>query len=163
MIISKAGSGDTEFYLRNVSGQPRLGIGVLPAHPLQVQDGSGGGGAYTDGFTWTDVSTRSKKKNIRDIRPEDAMQALDELTPVTYQYKGDETNDMRAGFIAEDVPEIVARNDRKSLSALEIVAVLTQVVKEQKGQIEQLQGDNLELKDDNLELKERLSRLEAAL
>ena len=36
------------------------------------------------------------------------------------------------GFIAEDVPDLVATKDRKALSPMDIVAVLTRVVKEQQ-------------------------------
>jgi hypothetical protein len=41
------------------------------------------------------------------------------------------------GFIAEDVPELVARKDRKSLSPMDIVAVLTKVVQEQKQSLDE--------------------------
>jgi hypothetical protein len=43
------------------------------------------------------------------------------------------------GFIAEDVPELVAQNDRKSLSTLDIVGVLTKVVQEQQKSIKEQQ------------------------
>jgi hypothetical protein len=36
------------------------------------------------------------------------------------------------GFIAEDVPDLVATKDRKGLSPMDIVAVLTKVVQEQQ-------------------------------
>ncbi|MBI2060130.1 MAG: hypothetical protein HYT87_10195 [Nitrospirae bacterium] len=42
------------------------------------------------------------------------------------------------GFIAEDVPNLVATNDRKGLSSMDLVAVLTKVVQEQQRQIEEL-------------------------
>jgi acetolactate synthase small subunit len=42
------------------------------------------------------------------------------------------------GFIAEDVPDLVATTDRKGLSAMDIVAVLTKAVKEQQKTIEAL-------------------------
>ena len=44
------------------------------------------------------------------------------------------------GFIAEDVPELVATGDRQGLSAMDIVAVLTKVVQEQQQKIEQLEA-----------------------
>jgi hypothetical protein len=43
------------------------------------------------------------------------------------------------GFIAEDVPELIARKNRKSLSPMDIVAVLTKVVREQRRDMEQQQ------------------------
>ena len=36
------------------------------------------------------------------------------------------------GFIAEDVPELVATPDRKGLSAMDMVGVLTKAVQEQQ-------------------------------
>ncbi len=44
------------------------------------------------------------------------------------------------GFIAEDVPELVATNDRKGLSSMDIVAVLTKVLQEQQKTISELTG-----------------------
>jgi hypothetical protein len=44
--------------------------------------------------------------------------------------------DPRVGFVAEDVPALVATPGRQTLSALEIVAVLTRVVKEQQQAIQ---------------------------
>jgi len=42
------------------------------------------------------------------------------------------------GFIAEDVPELLATKDRKGLSPMDIVAVLTRVVQEQQKTIADL-------------------------
>jgi len=36
------------------------------------------------------------------------------------------------GFIAEDAPELVASKDRKGMSSMDVVAVLTKVVQEQQ-------------------------------
>lgn len=44
------------------------------------------------------------------------------------------------GFIAEDVPEVVASKDRKGLSPMDIVAVLTKVVQAQQRKIEALEA-----------------------
>jgi len=55
------------------------------------------------------------------------------LVPVTFKYKvGDEPH---VGFIAEDVPDLVATKDRKGLSAMDIVAVLAKVVQQQQTQL----------------------------
>jgi hypothetical protein len=56
---------------------------------------------------------------------------------VTFAYR-DAPGDPRVGFIAEDVPDLVARPGRTTLSALEIVAVLTKVVQEQQQAIAEL-------------------------
>jgi hypothetical protein len=48
---------------------------------------------------------------------------------VTFHYKA-EGAQTHVGFIAEDVPDLVATPDRKGLSTMDIVAVLTKVVQE---------------------------------
>jgi hypothetical protein len=60
---------------------------------------------------------------------------------VTFAYR-DAPGDPRVGFIAEDVPDLVARPGRTTLSALEIVAVLTKVVQEQQRAMEQQQQEH---------------------
>jgi hypothetical protein len=66
-----------------------------------------------------------------------AADALAGLEPVTFAYR-DVPGDGRVGFIAEDVPELVATPGRQTLSALEIVAVLTKVVQDQQKAIAEL-------------------------
>ena len=53
------------------------------------------------------------------------------MNPVQYQYKSDDLGDQHVGFIAEDVPDLVATPGRKGVSALDLVAVLTKVLQEQ--------------------------------
>lgn len=93
------------------------------------------GGSY-DG-EWNNASSREIKDDITNLDSNEALKALEELTPVKYVYKKNR-NEGRVGFIAEDVPELVATNSRKNLSTMDIVAVLTKVVKEQQKTISQL-------------------------
>jgi hypothetical protein len=78
------------------------------------------------------------------------------------------------GFIAEDVPDLVARKDRKSLSPMDIVAVLTAVTKEQKekvakemsekdSQIAEQKSEINALRDALAKQDERLLQLELSL
>jgi hypothetical protein len=93
-------------------------------------------GAYlTTGGVWVNASSRQYKENIKDLSREDADKTLAGLNPVTFNYKAD-TTEQHVGFIAEDVPDLVATKDRKGLSPMDIVAVLTKVVQEQKQTIE---------------------------
>ena len=61
------------------------------------------------------------------------------LEPVRFNYKTD-AEDEYVGFIAEDVPDLVASKDRTGLSAMDIVAVLTRVVQAQQERIEELEA-----------------------
>ena len=53
------------------------------------------------------------------------------------------------GFIAEDVPDLVAAKDRKTLNPLDIVAVLTKVVQKQQKVISKLEKRVAELEKDS--------------
>ena len=111
-----------------------VGIGTTtPSHPLEM-----GSGAYvTAGGTWTNASSRAYKNNINDLSTGEALQALEGLNPVKFTYKA-QPAEKHVGFIAEDVPELVATSDRKGVSSLDIVAVLTKVIQAQQEQIAEL-------------------------
>jgi hypothetical protein len=110
-----------------IMGNGYVGIGTQkPKYPSQMA-----AGAYTDGKTWIDVSSREYKEDIKELSAGEAWEAMQELNPVKYTYKADRT-ERRVGFISEEVPELVAMKDRRGLSAMEIVAVLTKVVQEQQ-------------------------------
>ena len=120
-----------------------VGIGTTtPSYPLHM-----GSGAYVSaGGVWTNASSRELKDKIADLSASDAMSAFENLKPVTFVYKANAA-EAHVGFIAEDVPALVAAPDRKSLAAMDVVAVLTKVVQEQQAMIADLQA--------------RLARLEA--
>jgi hypothetical protein len=65
---------------------------------------------------------------------------------VTYTYKADDTKEQHVGFIAEDVPDLVAKADRTAVSAMDVVAVLTKVVQEQQRTIAELAAEVTTLK-----------------
>ena len=67
------------------------------------------------------------------------MAALAELEPVLFNYRNEQHEDY-VGFIAEDVPALVASRDRETLSTMDIVAVLTKVVQAQQQKIEELEA-----------------------
>lgn len=118
----------------NSSGQIGIGGVTSPTNPIQHSSGA----ILTAGGTWQSVSSRAAKKDISTLTPDEAKAALAKLQPVKFTYKL-EPGDPQVGFIAEDVPDLVATHDRKHLNAMEITAVLTDVVKEQQKTIEHLQ------------------------
>jgi hypothetical protein len=148
-VVYTGNSSSTWGQRFRISSTGKVGIGVTPTHLLHLS-----GGAYSDGATWVDASSREYKDNIRDLSKEEALKAFSGLNPVTYNYKTS-ADEKRVGFIAEDVPEIVATKDRKGLSPMDIVAVLTKVVQDQKQSIDTLKNE--------LEgMKEELKRLKAS-
>ncbi len=116
----------------------RAGFGISsPNYPLEMLSGA----HVTTGGVWTNASSRGFKENIKKLKAEEAYLALRSLEPVTYNYKV-EKEEQYVGFIAEDVPDVVAMNDRKSLSPMDMVGVLTKVVQEQDIQIAELRAQN---------------------
>lgn len=95
------------------------------------------GAFLSAGGVWTNVSSRESKRDIVEISGRDALKTLQELSPVTFRYK-EEPDEQYAGFIAEDVPELVATNDHKHMSSMDVVAVLTKVVQDQQKTIDEL-------------------------
>jgi len=113
-----------------------LGVGVSrPIQPLEMASGA----HVTSGGVWTNSSSRDNKENISELTVAEALAALAELQPVQFRYKSDE-HENYVGFIAEDVPDLVATADRKGLSAMDIVAVLTKVIQAQQRQIDALEA-----------------------
>jgi hypothetical protein len=113
-----------------------VGIGVgSPAYPIHMASGA----RVTTGGVWTDASSRAYKQDISELSLDDAAETLSALEPVTFAYKVDPT-EKHVGFIAEDVPALVATGDRTGLSPMDIVAVLTKVVQEQQKTIAELQA-----------------------
>ncbi len=95
------------------------------------------GAFLSAGGVWQDGSSRATKRDIADLSETDALSALRGLTPVSYYYKA-EPGEQYLGFIAEDVPELVASSGRKSLNPMDMVAVLTKVVQTQQKTIDDL-------------------------
>ena len=157
-------ANDSNFYVRDVNGEQnpfiikpdapyyslvldttgRIGLGV--SAPLyQIHHSSG---ARLDAGNWINASSRAIKQDIHDLDRKAAFDALRALQPVTFAYKASPA-DMQVGYIAEDVPELVATPDRKGLSAMDVSAVLTKVIQEQQKTIEELQAriERLERKE----------------
>jgi hypothetical protein len=113
----------------------RVGIGApVPAHPLQMASGA----RVTAGGVWTDASSREYKQDIAPLAADAAVAALGQLAPVTFAYRADPA-ERHVGFVAEDVPALVATADRKGLSPMDVVAVLTRVVQEQQRMVQEQQ------------------------
>lgn len=145
-------SGDTGYIMHNRANSLTIGAGSVdritidregnvgvgtsrPSHPIEVASGA----HVTAGGVWTNSSSRAKKENIHELSAEEALAALAALQPVHFNYKSD-AKESYVGFIAEDVPDLVASNDRQGLSAMDIVAVLTKVVQAQQARIDELES-----------------------
>jgi len=138
-----------------VKANNNVGIGKSnPAYPLEF--GPQANGAYlTAGGVWTSTCSREYKTNIQPLETNQAIDTVMNLNPVIYNYKNNK-KEHHVGFIAEDVPDLVAEEGRKGLDAMNVTAVLTSVLKDQKKTI-QVQGEVLN------DLETELQSLKAAL
>jgi hypothetical protein len=132
----------------NVNGSWRMQLNA--DNSLAMQSGA----TCTAGGVWTSVSSREAKENIKNLTADEAIEALDGLNPVTFNYKA-EKEETYVGFIAEDVPELVASKDRKHLTPMDVVAVLTKIVQEQQKLAQEQQKTIAELKKEIAELKKK--------
>ncbi|MFW6132002.1 MAG: tail fiber domain-containing protein [Candidatus Aminicenantaceae bacterium] len=135
----------------------KIGIGnSSPAHLIDV----GTSGAYCDGGAWVDGSSMMFKENVQSLSLDDANRALEGLNSVRYNYK-DNKEEEYLGFIAEDVPELVAMKDRKGMHTMDVVIVLTKIVQDQQDKLENQQEQIEKLKEQQemyIKQKEKIDR-----
>ncbi len=109
-----------------------VGIGTPnPTQALHVAGNILATGSITPG------SSRAFKDNIAPLTD---LYAFSALEPIKFTYKADDSGDLQLGFIAEDVPELVAIPSRKGIAPMDLIAVLTKVVQQQQERIEALEG-----------------------
>jgi len=124
---------DAAYYSVVIDTNNRIGLGVSsPLYSIHHTSG-----ARLDAGNWVNASSRDMKQEIHDLDSDAAFDALRSLQPVTFAYKANPA-DTHVGFIAEDVPDLVATRDRKGLSSMDVVAVLTKVIQEQQKTIEEM-------------------------
>ncbi len=140
--ISKVGSGEKEMTLTGND------------HPDGIQILMGDGGKYSNG-QWMVASSRAYKENIKEMDADTALEAFHQLKPVSFNYKTNKDEPI-VGFIAEDVPDIVTSKEKDSLSAMEIVALLTKVV-----QVQEKASNQKDIQVKTLE--EKVARMELLL
>ena len=146
-------------FMASGTGNSNVGIGrTSPSYPLHM-----GSGAYVStGGVWTNASSREYKQDISNLPLESAQAALEQLNPVTFAYKN-APGELHVGFIAEDVPDLVATKDRNGLSPMDTIAVVTKVVQDQqktiKEQAQQIQTQNQEIQTLKLLLQKTVAGL----
>ncbi len=151
---------ETNFFIRDVTGGSKLPFRIQPGTPSSTlslrSTGNVGIGTWSpthtlhvEGDTLITGnlelgSSRLLKNNITSLDSKDAVKALAALQPVRFHYKTSPKEES-VGFIAEDVPDLVATKSRKSISTMDVVAVLTKVVQEQQVTITRLEKTLSEL------------------
>jgi cytoskeletal protein CcmA (bactofilin family) len=88
---------------------------------------------------FSQTSSRSFKENISGLPAKRALELLGKLKPVTFQYLKDSAKRENIGFIAEEVPDSFTTADGKSVVLMDIIGVLTSVVKKQQNDAADMQ------------------------
>jgi hypothetical protein len=124
----------------------KVGFGVdTPLH-VNASLEFASGAMITTGGSFIQASRRALKEEIAPLSLEDAVSAVNALDPVTFKYKAN--GEFHIGFIAEDVPALLAGNltaaesERKGLSALDFVAALVKVVQSHEQEIRSFGSSN---------------------
>lgn len=104
---------------------------------------------HTGAFTST--SDRNLKTNIVPL--ENSVEKIKKLKGVNFNWKGDSQNEEQTGFIAQEVeeiiPSLVKTNEEgvKSVSYIQMIAILADAIKEQQTTIDSLQNQINDIKD----------------
>lgn len=118
-----------------IDDQGFIGLGVAnPISPIHHSTGA----TLSAGGSWLNASSRATKQDIAELAADEALRTVMGLAPVKFTYKVD-PQERHVGFIAEEVPDLVATPGRNNLSSMDIVAVLTKVVQDQQKTIEEQQ------------------------
>jgi len=132
-----------------IASKGNVGVGTTnPTEKLEVKGNILASGSINQG------SSRDLKSNIRNLSEREALAAIRKLTPVRFYYNADKTEE-HLGFIAEDVPELVASRDRKSIAPMDIAALLAKVVALQEHRQVIMQRQIDELKREIIELRRK--------
>ncbi len=133
-------------------------VGIGTTNPLYLLDVNGQIRVQTTVYS----SSRALKDNIVDLKTTEAMEAVEKLNPVKFNYKTS-PDVSHIGFIAEDVPNVVAQKNRATIDPMDIVAVLTKVVQEQNKTIAELSGklNKLEAQVTRIKSRDMLGSVES--
>jgi hypothetical protein len=95
-----------------------------------------GNNAYCDGNSWLTTSDRLSKKDIQDLSKY-GTKTIQQLRPVSFRYKSDNTNHVHLGLVAQEVevilPEVVKKvNGKYSIDYPQIIPVLIKALQDQQ-------------------------------
>jgi hypothetical protein len=95
-----------------------------------------GNNAYCDGNSWLTTSDRLSKKDIQDLTRY-GTKTIEQLRPVSFRYKSDDSNHVHLGLVAQEVesilPEVVKKvNGKYSIDYPQIIPVLIKALQDQQ-------------------------------
>lgn len=84
------------------------------------------------------LSSIAIKDDVTDLSGQEVAEALAQLRPVKFKYKVSNDDGFQAGFLAEEVPELLATDNQQGVKLMDVIAVLTKAVQENRKVIKQL-------------------------
>jgi len=133
---------------------------------ILIQNGSldtlklDGNGNLTAAGTISHGSSRSIKKEIEEVRPEDILSSLMQLDIYTWQYKADD-NITHLGPMSEDFSEAFSLGaDKKHIAPGDVAGIALAAIKALNDQVEKKDLKIKSLEKQNADLSERLTQLE---
>ncbi|GAB4180478.1 MAG: hypothetical protein Fur006_14650 [Coleofasciculaceae cyanobacterium] len=104
--------------------------------------------------------SREIKENIVELSSQETAEILKSISPVKYSYKADQEHLVHAGFISEEMPELVTSSDRKSINLVDLISILTKAVQDDRKTIQRLVNVVNQQNSQIKSLTERLKNLE---
>ena len=143
---TKSGSGGGEFLIQSPTND---------FHDAKMK--VGGVTVFENGHLVT-ASSRTLKTDIKPLDTQMALDAFEKLQPVSYAYKAHKDEPV-VGFIAEDVPELLAMPSGKTFDSTEMVAVLTSVLADTRAELKIAQEKIIRFET----MQKRLAKVESLL
>lgn len=175
--VSKAGgeiNGDLTIENRLTVNQS-LGVGAsIPENLEQLAKLYVSGNVYVEGLNgqggklfareseateFVQVSSKTLKEDIVELSRHEVAEALSQLHPVKFHYKTSAPGHVSAGFIAEEVPDLLATTDHHGVKLMDVIAVLTKAVQEHRHVVKQLSAKVKKQDQEIAQLKQTLSNI----
>ena len=136
----KSGDENQDFSAKEIKATKVL-VKDLKVENLDVEDLTSRG--------YYQVSSAVYKEDIKPLSRQTTSDALGKLNPVAFKYKNSESDELYAGFLAEEVPDFLASSDHQAVKVMDVVAVLTKAVQDNRAVIKDLAK---QLKQQNQEI-----------
>ena len=86
--------------------------------------------------SFTQLSSQNFKKDVADFSTEENSKILEELKPIKFKFNNEDN--INIGFISENTPNLLTSSDGKSIKIMNLIAVLTKSVQDNRQEIQHL-------------------------
>ncbi len=108
---------------------------------IDVEDEGKGGSIFArtvESSHFVQLSSSALKDDVTPLSSKDATDIVGQLNVVQFRYHQDHEGDLSTGFIAEQVPDIIASADHHGVKLMDTVAILTKVVQDNRKMLQLL-------------------------